>query len=172
MSNLRAGMNMMLALELQKQKKRMILDGDPGVKKARLGSYCRGAMGPTGYQLSKWGQRKEEEKWPKPRLTQRKSKPGSSSRAILDTDVMEEPPAGVPDTKGPRSPRARKGSRLPQGDAAEVPPGGEEPELQPPPEAEQPQVPPAEVPPPQVPSGRVTRAQARVKAGQKGPAGS
>jgi hypothetical protein len=76
----------------ERQKKRMILDGDPGAKKARLGSYCRGAMGPTGYQLSKWGQRKEVEKWPKPREVQRKSKPGSSSRAILDTNVMEEPP--------------------------------------------------------------------------------
>jgi hypothetical protein len=59
---------------------------------------------------------------------------------------------------------------VPQVEAAEVPPGGEEPELQPPPEAEQPQVPPAEVPPPQVPARRVTRVQARVKGGKKGPA--
>jgi hypothetical protein len=169
-SNLRAGMNMMLALETQRQKRKMILDGDPGAKRARMGSYCRGAMGPTGYQLSKWRQRKEVEKWPKPREVQRKSKLGSFIKAILDTNVMEEPPAGVPDTKGPRSPRARKGPRVPQVEAAEVPPGAEEPELQPPPEAEQPQVPPAAVPPPQAPAGRLTRAQARVKGGQKGQA--
>jgi hypothetical protein len=164
-SNLRSGTNMMLQLETQRQRRKLVPQGDPGAKRARFTSYCKGAMGPTGYQLSKWGQRPQEKKWPVP---QPRSKIRKADRIPVDTEGLEEPP--VPkgaQTKGARKARAGRGKKLPEPEVEDLPPP--EPSLQPPsqpPQAEPPQVEPSAPP---AASGRLTRAQAKKREVVKSP---